>query len=467
MLKSLRVRMVVALLGAIFCVWGLGLCWMAYYIHGSEAGWMDRMLRGTASQIVQSLPADVGELTSRTQERLRVLEDTGEEKLSFQVWVGGTRLLFRSPEAPAHPLKADFRDGFEAGVVDGQPWRVFAVSDSTGRVQVQVGRSHQQLARDLRLWIGKSLVTAGVVFLLLAFALGWVVCRLTQGVTKLRASVAQRHGLDLTPLPVHDLPSEVRPLVETFNDLLAHLATAMETEKRFISDAAHELRTPLAALLAQAQLALNTRDPVEARQALETLIEGVRRSSRLSEQLLDLARVESTSVQCMTEVELYEPVAWIVHDFEAAAANKQLRVALRLAPCTVRGNFDALGILVRNLVDNAVRYTPPGGRVEVSCEWQPGDDRDRVTLCVADSGPGVPPDERERVFDRFYRVPGTAHGGSGIGLSLVARIARMHGAEIELDEGLDGRGLRVRVHFPSHGDPTPTSEPMDFALAAG
>lgn len=105
--------------------------------------------------------------------------------------------------------------------------------------------------------------------------------------------------------------------------------------------------------------------------------------------------------------------------------------------------------------------------MEVSCEWQPGDDRDRVTLCVADSGPGVPPDERERVFDRFYRVPGTAHGGSGIGLSLVARIARMHGAEIELDEGLDGRGLRVRVHFPSHGDPTPTSEPMDFALAAG
>nr|WP_259371873.1 ATP-binding protein [Caldimonas mangrovi] len=221
----------------------------------------------------------------------------------------------------------------------------------------------------------------------------------------------------------------------------------MQTEKRFIADAAHELRTPLAALLAHAQLAAEADDPQEAKAALRRLTAGVERSARLSEQLLDLARVDVSKPGQSETVPLYETVEMVVRDFEMVAVQKKQRIVLDLEPCTVAGHVDAIGILVRNLVDNALRYTPASGRCVVSCRTEAVDGRDVVRLKVADNGPGVPVDERERIFDRFYRVPGTGERGSGIGLSLVARIAQMHGARICVGEGIDGRGFGIWLDF--------------------
>lgn len=458
MIRSLRVRLLVAMLAVIVCFWSMWLCSLAVRVNDQQAGWMDEMLRHIATQIVLSMPTSVGHLPGAPTFTIDALDGIKAEKLSFQVWLDKGRLALHSPGAPPVPLKADFADGFAAVDVDGQPWRVYAVSDATGKMQVQVGRSKQQLASEFSHWITWSLATAGLVFLLLAVATWFVLCWSLRGVTRVQDAVAQRRGLELSPLPTRDLPTEVAPLVDTFNGLLAQLAAAMEAEKRFISDAAHELRTPLAALLGHAQLALRTADPQEARTAIERLAEGVQRSARLSEQLLDLARIESTTSQHLQEVALFEPVEWVVRDFETTAAERRIRVAMHLEPCLVRGNVDALGILVRNLVDNALRYTPHGGRCEVRCHTVRRDGRVLACLSVADDGPGVPESERPRIFDRFYRVPGTTARGSGIGLSLVARVARLHEATLELGDGLGGAGLRVSVLFAS-------ADPDGFALS--
>lgn len=461
MMRSLRMRLLVAILTVIVCFWSMWLCSLAVRVNDQQASWMDEMLRHVATQIVLSMPTTVGQLQKSPTYSIDSLDGIKAEKLSFQVWLGPSRLALHSPGAPAVPMKSDFTDGFAVSDIDGQPWRVYAVSDATGRLQVQVGRSKEQLRGEFTHWVFWSLATAGLVFLLLGVTTWFVLCWSLRGVTRVQQAVSQRQGLELSPLPTRDLPTEVAPLVETFNGMLAQMSSAMEAEKRFISDAAHELRTPLAALMGHAQLALRSPDAAEARAAVERLAEGVQRSARLSEQLLDLARIESTTSHHLQEVALFEPVEWVVRDFETTAAEKRIRIVLQLEPCLVRGNVDALGILVRNLVDNALRYTPHGGRCEVRCETVQRDGRTLVSLSVADNGPGVPPEEHPRIFDRFYRVPGTTARGSGIGLSLVARIARLHDATLELAEGIGGRGLRVVVYFAScDGGDFALSDPM-------
>jgi two-component system OmpR family sensor kinase len=196
-------------------------------------------------------------------------------------------------------------------------------------------------------------------------------------------------------------------------------------------------------MLNQAQIALAATDAQERKAAFRQLIAAAQRSGRLGEQLLDMARLESwRSGDTGTAVDLSELVMLVLRDFESAAAAKQQQIVVQAQPCPVTGHVDGLGILIRNLVDNAVRYTPQGGRIVVEC----GCSADGApSLRVSDSGPGVPAEARPRIFERFYRVPGTSVRGSGIGLSLVSRIARLHGAKIEIGDGLDGRGFGISI----------------------
>jgi len=245
------------------------------------------------------------------------------------------------------------------------------------------------------------------------------------------------------------LPDEVRPLVESFNRLLGRLDETIQGERRFIADAAHELRTPLAALLAQTQVALRSAVTDEEKTSLRRLVAGVERSARLSEQLLDMARLDADKyANGHGRIDLYDLLVVVIRDFETAANQKRQLISLDTEPCVIVGHVDELGILIRNLMDNALRYAGEGGHVAVSCKCLQ-DSKGRVCLRVADDGPGVPESERGRIFDRFYRVPGNGERGSGIGLSLVARIAQLHGATIEVGEGLDGRGFGIDVRFPA------------------
>ncbi|ATB60389.1 histidine kinase [Xanthomonas citri pv. fuscans] len=283
---------------------------------------------------------------------------------------------------------------------------------------------------------------------ILGLLMWWAVRTSLGPLRALSGAIAQRTGLDTEPVPLAQAPDEIRPLIASFNTLLARVEQAVQAERDFVADAAHELRTPLSALHAYAEVALRapTLDAKDA--ALRQLLETARRSNRLAEQLLDLARLDAgISSAAYRQVEMGELISHVLDEFSVQADARQMQLQVEASPCLLRCDVDAVGILIRNLVDNAIRYGRLRGKVEVSCGYCLRADVLHPFLQVSDDGPGVPESARASIFERFYRVPGSTVQGSGIGLSLVAGIARLHGATIEAGDGNDGRGLCVRVVF--------------------
>ena len=266
--------------------------------------------------------------------------------------------------------------------------------------------------------------------------------------------VEQRAPDNLAPLALARVPREVLPLQQALNALFARLRQSRELERRFTADAAHELRTPLAAIRTQAEVALNADDGAQARRALANVVGGAERATRLVEQLLTLARLDP-----QTALERPQPIGLraLARDAVAAQAPSAARrnIDLGLLPGderTVHGDPLLLAVLLRNLVDNAVRYTPPGGRVDLAVEEAHAARGGYPLLRVTDSGPGIAPAAREQAFERFHRGPDHREEGSGLGLSIVRRIAELHRATLTLDDGPGGRGLTVRVGFPPAAD---------------
>ena len=263
-------------------------------------------------------------------------------------------------------------------------------------------------------------------------------------VSAITHALRQRHATDLSPLCEKQVPVEIRPLIVAFNQQHALLKSVLENERNFLSNAAHELRTPLAVLTVQTENALHTEDMAELKTQLMKMGQTTQRSARLVEQLLDLARMESGDVESqMAVIALEEITELVARDLHTIASEKNQRLVMDLRPCRVLGHVDLLGILIRNLLDNACRYSAQDGTVLIQCAETAG----RVTLTVLDDGPGVPFPERSRIFERFYRMPGSTEPGSGIGLSLVARIADRHQATIKVGTGIGGKGASFSVSF--------------------
>jgi two-component system OmpR family sensor kinase/two-component system sensor histidine kinase QseC len=257
--------------------------------------------------------------------------------------------------------------------------------------------------------------------------------------------VQRRDARTLAPLGTDHLPREIEPLVNELNRLLERLRQAFAAQRAFISDAAHELRSPLTALRLQLQLLDRAPDETERLEARARLGAAVERAIHLVEQLLTLARSEPQDAAMELEnVDLAAAAADAIKDTHDLALARKIDLGLEAPPgLNVQGDREALRTLVRNLVDNAVRYTPPGGTVQVRC-WSAAQ---RAQLEVSDTGPGIPPGEKKRVFDRFYRRAAAQEDGTGLGLAIVKAIAERHGAQIDLGEA-PGGGLRVAVSFP-------------------
>jgi two-component system OmpR family sensor kinase len=279
---------------------------------------------------------------------------------------------------------------------------------------------------------------------ILMLVVWWVVSGSLEPVARVRKQLASRQADDLSPVSDAGLPDEVRPLVQELNLLFGRVRTAFDTQQTFVADAAHELRTPLAALKLQVQ-SLERADCLDARRlAVSRLNAGIERATRLVEQLLVLARQEANAAPHQPVV-LADLARRAVADLIGVAQARQIDLGLQRADAgTVDGQPDALMILLRNLVDNAIKYTPGGGTVDVSVLAEPG----ALSVTVEDSGPGIPLVERERVFDRFYRVPGSDAAGSGLGLAIIKAIAERHGATLALGESQRLGGLAATVRFP-------------------
>jgi two-component system sensor histidine kinase QseC len=281
---------------------------------------------------------------------------------------------------------------------------------------------------------------------LLALA-AWFAVR--HGVAPLRLlgrTLSQRTPQALQPVAVNGAPSEMAPMLDALNGLFRRIAELLESERRFTADAAHELRTPIAAIRAQAQVALGAIAEYERTRALQATLQGCDRATRLVEQLLTLSRLESGAERTDVAVDLAGLVRQVVAELAPQALSKRQVVDVQASNlCALQGDPTLLSVLIRNLADNAIRYSPPGAIVRIAVSNEQG----AVRLSVEDSGPGMPPAEMERLGERFFRVVGSGQDGSGLGLSIIRRIAAAHEAVVHVAKSDSVGGLLVEVRFPA------------------
>jgi signal transduction histidine kinase len=426
---SIRRKLLVALLSALVLVGvaASGATWLAVRKEANELFdyQLQQMALSLRDQTLQSSAALFSEL---------------DYDFIVQVWDPFGGLVYLSNRNILLPQAGN---GFQNVRLEDEAWRVFTLVRPEKIIQIAVPLSlRQDRASAMALRILVPIMASIPLFAALIWLL---VGHELKPLGEIAGAIRRRAPSSLEPLPEARLPEEVQPMVTELNALLGRLREAIDTQKRFTADAAHELRSPLTALQLQIELVQRARSAEERREAVAVLRTGAKRTERLVEQMLTMARLEPEAAQqAPAPVELPRIAATVAAECEPLAEAKGIELRLgHLDAAQVQGHEQALFILARNLVDNALRYTPSGGRVTLQTSVEDG----HPVLEVSDTGPGIPAGERERVFDRFYRLAGTDTAGSGLGLAIVKRIADAHGARIELGEADHGRGLRVRVRF--------------------
>lgn len=367
-----------------------------------------------------------------------------EEGLVVQIWDrNGLQLYFSRPGSKL-PQRAEL--GFSTVMTPGGSWRVYSALEQNTVVQVaQPMSARQRLAAGMAL---RALLPLLLLLPVLGLLIWFTIGRGLRPLDQMASALRKRTPDTLDPLPRKGVPDEIAPLVQALNDLLVRLARALESQKAFVADAAHELRTPLTAVHLQIQLAERAQTEEERKAAFAQLKQGQARAAHLVQQLLTLARQEPGVAQAPHSiVDLADVVRSVVSEHAPLADEGNIDLGIsHEEPARIEGDFEALRVMLGNLVDNAIRYTPPAGTVDVSLTTG----ADHVVVEISDTGPGIPEEDRRRVFDRFYRREATHASGTGLGLAIAKNIADSHHADIQLQDRSPGPGLRVRVEFPLH-----------------
>lgn len=381
---------------------------------------------------------------------LHEIEATIPQHLIFQVWDKNGKLLFHSNNVILTPL-ANAPHGFSDTIIQGNDWRVYTEIDNKTHDKIVVAELY-----DIRNRLADEIARNNAYILLITYPifglLIWVIVGLAlRSITRVTNEISNRASTYLEPVDSTHIPVEIKPLVSELNQLFIRLKLAFDRNKHFAGDAAHELRTPLAALKTQAQVALKADNLADRNNALQKVMQGVDRSSHVVAQLLILSRLsQEEALNDIAPVDLQPLTTEILTYLVPVALEKHIEIELITESDKVRilGNETALGILIRNVVDNAIRYTPENGEVKVYLLAT----ADTVILRVVDSGPGIPSELRDRVFERFFRILGTSAPGSGLGLAIVSQIAALHYAQIDLSTPSSGKGLQFDVIFPKFKD---------------
>lgn len=439
---SLRRRLLWLVSLAVLLAWGATALFTYFDARQQIGEMLDAHLAQSAGLIAARMEHEIDDESGLTVPR----QYKQESKIAFQVWDRSAALRLRSTNAPQTRM-SEQDAGFSDVTIEGTRWRIFSRWDDSDRYAVQVGERFE-LRRELAQSVASHLLHPLAVALPILAILIWLAVNI--GLLPLGSvarQVERRAPDNLTPLGEQEVPQEVSPLVLALNTLFGRLRASFEQERRFTADAAHELRTPLAAVKTQAQVAMAASSVEERHRALANIVLGVDRTAHLIEQLLVLARLDpQANLPGAMPVSLHDTAASCIAEQAQLAYDKGVELALDSADeAIVFGDSALLSVLLRNLIDNAIRYSPAQSEVEVRITRAAG----FVKLCVIDNGPGIREEERDRVFDRFYRVSGPAEEGSGLGLSIVKRIADLHQASIRLLAQSGERGLAVEVSFPT------------------
>lgn len=442
---SIRRKLLLTLIGALLAA-GFAAAAATFFSAQAEFNnFLDTHLKETADSLGESVRQSI---PFASPSHLTIVGDAPTYRTVIQVYDSANGTLWRRDGTPALPLPEG--PGFSLEKIDGKTWRTYSVS--AGPLIITVGQDmavRTELAATAAFRILQPLC-----FLLPFIGIAvWIV--VGSGLAPLERtarSVARRSPTSLSPISTKGLPTELAGLVNAINHLLERLAESLNAQQRFASDAAHELRTPLTALKLQVQLAQRAKTPEAQAKCFTRLNEGINRATRLVQQLLTLARLDpDASKKPMSTIELAPLVASIADEMAPIAQQKSITITHQAQPAQLDGMEDAIRLMVTNLTDNAIRYTPEGGRIEIQAFTRDG----LSCIDVADNGPGIAPEERSRVFDRFYRALGTRTSGTGLGLAIVKRIVDIHHGRIEITDGLDGKGTTFRLTFPPLGASEP------------
>lgn len=438
--RSLRKRLLMSVSIGTLVVWAAaaGLSYRQAQHEVQEL--MDAQMAQSAALLLTlatKAPASLEGLAGNMASLRGARDGSNELTLEFQVGHTDGSVVARSPLAPAALQGevlgfADFEDG-------DQHWRGLMLETHEGTYRIQVAQSirlRDQEALEIAI---KTVVPLGLFIPLLLALIYYAVRRALKPLDDLAAEVSARSSENLHPLVSTRVPREAQPLVDALNRLLLRLGTTLENERRFTADAAHELRTPLAAVRVQAQVALASHRPADLQHALAQVIAGTDRSTRLVEQLLRLARLDPLAqLPDRDNVDLVRLAQTAVDECNALLTPGRVPIqsAISTAPITVFGSHDLLAVALRNLIDNARHYTPPDSEINVFVRMENG----LPAMGVMDNGPGVPNEELPKLVERFYRGRETSAEGSGLGLAIVHRIAQLHEARLEVSN-LEPHGL--------------------------
>ncbi|MEN5256681.1 MULTISPECIES: ATP-binding protein [Pseudomonas] len=374
-----------------------------------------------------------------------VADDNEESRVVVQYLADGARAAADSDAEIPLPLPTTLADGLSTLTVGGEPFRVLVKTTSAG-LRIAVAQETGARDRDARESAWRGLLPFLILFPVLLLVIADLVRKLFRPIEQLAAEIDLRDEQELHPIDERHLPTEVRPFVRAINRLLLRVTQSMTTQRRFVADAAHELRSPLTALSLQAERLASVEMPSLARERLQLLRRGIERGRKLIDQLLGLASAQSAINGRVEPVSVHGVYRRVLEDLLPLAEDKAIDIGLEGGPDRqVLISQEDLLTLVKNLVDNAIRYTPQGGRVDLSVVQV----QDEILLQVSDSGPGIAVAERERVFDPFHRGLGSDEVGSGLGLAIVKAIADRHAGRVWLDysDQRAKRGLCVTVAF--------------------
>jgi two-component system sensor histidine kinase QseC len=442
--RSLQGQLLRWVLGGVGLLWALATLFSWRFGQYETDELLDSHLAQAASMLIAHFGHD-DEVKLHTELQVAPSLHRYAPRIAFQLWHDDI-LILRSDNAPTESL-GPRSEGFSDVDVGGQTWRVFAARDANRETLVMVGERREARDAILAAVLRGMLMPLALALPALAVVVWWMVKRALLPLRRLGTVVAARRADQFEAVELARAPAEVLPVVQALNGLFLRIEVLLVSERRFTADAAHELRTPIAAIRMQAQAAMVSSDPVQRRHALQATLLGCDRASRVIEQLLTLARLEAappTSGQrfdlCASAREEMAELAGL-----PLAEERDLQLeAPETAP--VIGQPGLASILLRNLVDNALRYSPPGSVVRVTiCNDV---DEGAVRLWVEDSGPGLSVEMRQRLGERFFRVTGTQASGSGLGWSIVRRISAALNVEVQVEASKDLGGLRVGLSFP-------------------
>jgi len=450
---SIRNRLLWSLLAAIGGLWLVAIGISYVDVHRELDQLFDAQLAQSAKLLSSQAGHELLELEAIEQEDVAQYA----QRFAVQLWSADGALLLRMGPAPPSRL-SPIESGFSDAIVDGIDWRVYSDRDLEHGILVQMGEPHtgrQRLAAQMAI---DALLPLLVALPLMGALIWWIVSRGLAPIRRIGEQVARREPQNLEPLGVETPPAEVQPLIERLNDLFRRIRHSVENEKRFTADAAHELRNPVAAIRAQAEASLGEQDLVTMRSGLSRIVLSATRLSRLVDQLLLLARLDAKGTNlALPETDLVRVARQTLAEMAPGAIERGASVHLD-APerAFIRGDAALLESLLGNLIDNAMAHG--GAGVHITTRIVPRDGA--LELSVIDDGAGVPLELHVRLGQRFFRGEPAAVSGSGLGLSIVSRIAELHGAAIRFGPGPADRGLSVQILFPqpffSHSLETPS-----------